>query len=133
MIELSVRCIHCNHSLMDKSHKIDSLPSIKLKAVYGKKKGNLYLSRLYGSYKIQMDLAISQGRIARFFCPHCKQELIGNRVCDRCEAQMAPLALKKGGQVQICTRKGCTKHLIEFEDPEAEIRAFYDSYSTFFK
>ena len=35
--------------------------------------------------------------------------------------------------VEICSRRGCKKHLIEFENLESELRAFYNKYSLFFK
>ncbi|MFA5138022.1 MAG: hypothetical protein WC728_02225 [Elusimicrobiota bacterium] len=116
---------------MDSEAKIDSRPSIKVLVSDGKQKGRLHLSSLYGSYKVHEPFDIKKGSIASFFCPYCKKELKGHRVCEKCGAPMIPLALQEGGLVQICSRRGCKKHLIEFEDPEAEIGAFYATYSTF--
>lgn len=133
MIKVRVKCGRCGESLMDEEAKIDSKPSIKVLAQTGAKKGELHLSAVYGSYRIKPGMDIKKGKVAKFFCPHCKKELAGSRTCDKCSAPMIPLSLHDGGQVQICARRGCKKHLIEFEDPEAELRAFYSAYSTFYK
>lgn len=133
MIEVKVKCRHCRRSLRDKGKLIDSKPSIKVLIQHGKQKGALYLSSLYGSFTIEVPFKVPKGKTVRFFCPHCKKEIKGNRDCDKCGASMIPLSLKEGGLVQVCSRRGCKQHLFEFVDPEAEIRAFYIQYSTFFK
>jgi len=133
MIKVRVKCPRCRKSLMDEEMKIDSRPSIRIVAKSGGKKGELHLSSVYGSYRLRQDFDMKKGALARFFCPHCELELEGSRRCEKCDAPMVPLALQEGGLVQICSRRGCKKHVIEFEDPEAELRAFYSAYSTFYK
>ncbi|MFH1723042.1 MAG: hypothetical protein ABII00_00315 [Elusimicrobiota bacterium] len=133
MIKLRLMCRYCRKSLMDRENRIDSKPSIRFAIKYGKKKGDMFVSGLYGSYTIRIPFAIPKGKILSFFCPHCSKEMSGTRVCEACRAPMIPIALQEGGMVQVCARMGCKKHIVEFEDPEAEIRAFYAKYSTFFK
>lgn len=133
MITVRVKCPGCGKSLMDEDLQIDSYPSIRVVVKSGGKKGDLNLSSVYGSYRLRQDFETKKGAMARFFCPHCGGELEGSRRCEKCGAPMIPLALQEGGLVQICSRRGCKKHLIEFEDPEAEIRAFYCAYPTFYK
>ncbi|MBI4349087.1 MAG: hypothetical protein HY553_19775 [Elusimicrobia bacterium] len=133
MIRVRVKCGRCGKSLMDEGTEIDSRPSILVLAKAGSKSGALRLSSAYGSYRIRPEVDLKKGVVARFFCPHCKKEMAGSRRCDKCEAPMIPLALQEGGVVQICARRGCKKHCLEFEDPEAELRAFYGAYSTFYK
>ena len=118
---------------MDEKNMIDSRPSIKVDVAYGKDMGFLFLSCLYGSQSIQTKFKMPKGRLARFYCPFCERELKSTRKCERCDAPMIPLAIKEGGLVQFCSRKGCNKPLIEFENLDVEIRAFYDTYSVFFK
>ncbi|MBI4423269.1 MAG: hypothetical protein HY554_06060 [Elusimicrobia bacterium] len=130
---MRVKCGRCGESLMDEETQIDSRPSIRVVARAGAKAGELRLSSAYGSYRVRPGLELKKGAIARFFCPHCKREMAGSRSCEKCEAPMIPLALQEGGVVQICSRRGCKKHCLEFEDPEAELRAFYGAYSTFYK
>jgi len=133
MIHLNVKCPHCEKSLMDEKLKIDNYPSIKVKIGYKGKTGKLNLSALYGSYNINSELDVPEGEIARFFCPYCNSELKSTRTCEVCNAPMVAFKSAQGGLLQICSRHGCKKHLIEFEDLETEISVFYDEYSTFFK
>jgi hypothetical protein len=43
-----------------------------------------------------------------------------------------PFGFAEGGTVQICSRRGCKRHLVEFSDIRAELRSFLDSYSALF-
>jgi methionyl-tRNA synthetase len=133
MIQVNVKCPHCGKSFMDDEVKIDGQPSVRLNVQWGGERGRIRLSSLYGSYKIEMQLSMPEGEIAKFFCPHCNAELTAPRICERCDAPMVSMKFIEGGTVEICSRKGCKKHLIEFEDLETELRAFYEKYSLFFK
>ncbi|MBI5622675.1 MAG: hypothetical protein HY924_02735 [Elusimicrobia bacterium] len=133
MIEVHVKCPTCGKSLMDGKHRIDNLPSIAVEVAYAGKKGSLHLSSLYGSYHIDIEVPCPEGKVSNFFCPHCKGELKASRMCEVCEAPMVGFSLLEGGKIQICSRRGCKKHLVEFEDPEQELRMFYETYGTFFK
>ncbi|MEF3280555.1 MAG: hypothetical protein K6357_06275 [Elusimicrobiota bacterium] len=128
MITVNVKCPHCGKTLIDKKKLIDKKPAIAVKLTYAGKKSMLYLSSLYGSYNIESGIEVPRGKIAGFRCPHCDADLKSTRKCDICNAQMVAFDLKDGGQVQICSRRGCKKHIIEFEDPSKELDAFYKSY-----
>jgi hypothetical protein len=65
--------------------------------------------------------------VVDLFCPHCGANLQSTRICDLCGANMAVLSVTGSGKIQICERKGCRKHLIEFEDLVTELQMFYDS------
>ena len=133
MIQVNVKCPHCGKSLMDEEVKIDDHPSVKLNIQWSGKRARLCLSSLYGSYKVDSELPVPEGEVVKFFCPHCNVNLAGSRSCEKCNAPMVPLRFTEGGTVQICSRRGCKKHLIEFEELETALRAFYDKYSPFFK
>ena len=133
MIEVKVKCIHCGKSLMDEGFEIDNHPSIKVIIEYKGNQGILRLSSLYGSYNIDSEIDVQEGEIVRFFCPHCKSDMTISRTCHECGAPMVTFEFVSGGRLQICSRRGCKKHLVEFEDLETEIKAFYDAYSTFFR
>lgn len=128
MINLSLKCPHCGKSLMDPQKLINKKPAIKVKLTYAGKNSFLYLSSVYGSYDIETSLNVPMGKIAGFRCPHCGADLKSTRKCEVCSAPMVAFDLKQGGQVQICSRRGCKKHILEFEDPAKEIEAFYRSY-----
>ncbi len=128
MVVVSLKCPHCGKSLMDNKKLIDGYPSVCVKLTYAGKKGMLHLSAVYGSYNVESEIDVPKSKIAGFRCPHCDSDLKSTRKCDICNAQMVAFDLKSGGQVQICSRRGCKKHIIEFEDPKAELEAFYKSY-----
>ena len=128
MINVSLKCPCCSKSLMDPAKKLDNTAAISVRLTYAGKNAPLYLSARYGSYAVETGLNIPPGKIAGFRCPHCKADLKSTRKCEVCSAQMVAFDLKEGGQVQICSRRGCKKHLLEFQNPDSELQAFYKSY-----
>ena len=114
---------------MDEEKIIDDLPSIKVFIQFHDKKGFLYLSSIYGSYTISSEIHIPLNEIVLFFCPHCRSSLLTNNLCEKCHVPMAAFELQQGGKVQICSKRGCKKHMIEFSNLSQEISTFYDEYS----
>ena len=131
MIQVNVECPRCRTSLMDTEHKIDDHDSISVIIELQKKRGWLRLSSLYGSYTIESEYDIPPDTVARFICPHCQSELKSTRTCEACGSPMVAMHFKDGGHVQICSRRGCRHHLVEFRELETELRAFYDRYSNY--
>lgn len=110
---IEANCPRCNHSLMDDRITIDGRPSIRITASQGAKHGWLRLSSLYGSYNIMAEHSIPQGTVVSLFCPHCHAELTGLWECPMCEAPMAPMMVRRGGTVRICSRRGCKNHMLD--------------------
>ncbi|MBI4803449.1 MAG: hypothetical protein HY796_13095 [Elusimicrobia bacterium] len=133
MIRVSVKCPHCGKSLMEPKKKLDNATAILVRLTYAGKNSPLYLSSAYGSYKAETKLGVPLGKIAGFRCPRCDADLKSTRKCDVCSTQMVAFDLKEGGQVQICSRRGCKKHILEFQNPDNELEAFYKSYIKAFR
>ncbi len=133
MINIGVCCPYCQKSLMNHQHRIKDVPSVeligKLPPELGSAEGIIRLSAYYGDYQIETVLVIPPNTIVEFKCPYCHKVLTSSRECDLCSAPMAALEFPRGGKVQFCSRRGCKKHLIEFEDAEEELRAFYEEHS----
>ncbi|MBM4400033.1 MAG: hypothetical protein FJ041_06885 [Candidatus Cloacimonetes bacterium] len=129
MITLKVKCPLCSASLMDKEQLVDNEPGIKLEISIGKKKGNIWLSSIYESYNYYSDIEITQNEIAEFHCPHCHKQIVSEDKCQSCYAQMVPFHLEDGGNVTICSRAGCKKHSVSFEDLSTALSYFYDRYT----
>jgi len=110
---LEVSCAHCNHSLMDTQHLIDSHPSIRVTISFGQKHGWMTISSLYGSYNVDSKHEIPPDTVVSIFCPYCHTELIGGAHCAECDAPMVPMIVRGGGVVQICSRKGCKGHMLD--------------------
>jgi hypothetical protein len=133
LIHIDIKCHHCGNNLMDKKLLLDNHPSVKVIIDYKGKKGTLHLSSRYGSYKNKSEIVVPVGEIVKFLCPYCKSELKSSRSCYDCNAPMVTFESTLGGYLRICSRRGCRKHGIEFENLETELRAFYEKYSTYFK
>lgn len=128
-IALQIKCPLCQKSLMDRRHKLDGYPSVALAVKLKNKKGWLRLSPLYGSYSLESQFELPADAVLRIYCPKCEGELTSKVRCEKCRAPMTPLLLREGGKVFVCSRKGCKKHFLEFEDVDEALTKFYDSYS----
>ncbi|MBU2652577.1 MAG: NAD(P)H-dependent oxidoreductase subunit E [Bacteroidetes bacterium] len=111
-VELS--CSRCNHSLMDAKRPIDGHPSVRVTMSYGNTHGWLAISSLWGSYTVHSEYAIPPDTIVTFFCPHCHAEMMGGALCGDCNAPMVPMIVRGGGVVQLCSRRGCKGHILDF-------------------
>ena len=128
----SVECPSCHRSFLDNEQLIKNEPTIALHGRIPTEDGGedviIRLSSLYGEYEIIVSGAIENGAIVEFSCPFCQYILSGDRTCRVCEAPMSALQMGKGGMLQFCSRRGCKKHLLEFDDPEADLKAFYEEH-----
>lgn len=133
MLHFEVECPFCQKSLMDDEHHIKEHPSIEflgtLPAEAGGGEDLIRLSAYYGDYQVETSLVIPPGVVVEFRCPFCKSLLTSTRLCELCTAPMVAAAFPRGGRIQFCSRRGCKKHLIEFDDLEEELRAFYEDNS----
>jgi len=129
IISLKVKCPVCSASLMDKEQMVDNEPGVKLNISIANKHGHIWLSSIYESYNFEADIDIPPNEIAVFHCPHCKAEIISEEQCLACHAPLIPFHLDEGGKVSICSRSGCKKHNIAFEDLSTALGYFYDKYT----
>ncbi len=125
---VSVKCSLCNKSLMDHEHFLHDKPSIKLNIQLGNVRGIIRLCSIYGCYDHESDVDLSGVDIAEFACPHCNQLLATKELCDKCGAPLVGFILDIGGKVNLCSRKGCTKHYVVFEDINNALKLFYNEY-----
>lgn len=125
-LQLDVACPECRTSLMDPAHLIDRAPSVHATIQVDGRRGWLRLSSVYGSYAIDSDLEIPHGAVAEFICPDCGSLLSGETVCDLCKAPLVTFRLSSGGQINICSRRGCKKHFLEFQSGVMALSRLYD-------
>ena len=128
---VNVKCPYCKKSFMEESKMIDGYPGVKVVIQHHNKRGTLYLSSIYGSYNVSSEINVPMDELVLFFCPHCDSSLLIKNLCDKCNAPMTIFELLNGGQVQVCSRRGCKKHLIEYSDLSQEISALYSTYEVF--
>ena len=132
MLPLKLRCPYCHKSLIDKKFTIDDNPTVKASIEFKGKRGTVHLSSIYGNYGVESTLDVPNGESVRFLCPHCEADLSDTIPCGKCGAPLVKMSSMQGGVIKICSRRGCKKHHLEFEDLETELRAFYAEYSLFF-
>jgi hypothetical protein len=128
---VTLKCPHCKISLMNEAVEINDFPSIRIRIQYSEGEGALYLSSVYGSYDIVSEVNVPENEIAKFLCPSCKAFLLLERECEECGAPLAFFELESGGKVQVCTRRGCQYHTIEYSDKSQKISVLYDTYEVF--
>ena len=131
MVALNVKCPHCKKSLMDPYHRIHEKPSILLDIEARNGKGKIRLCAYYGCYTHESSVELVKDEEVKLFCPHCGEELISKNKCDECGSPMLPLTLQKGGRVFICSRVGCTKHFISFENISEALTRMYNEFGYF--
>lgn len=123
-LTVQVKCPSCGHSLMNPKLPLDDLPSIDLQAKVQDRLGHIYLSQIYGSYAKRFSgVADIDASVVQFSCPHCHEPFPVVEIC-HCRAPMIALHLKIGGLVKICSRNGCKKHALEFEDADEMFELF---------
>ena len=128
LISLKVKCPHCNRSMMDYTQFLNAKPSIKLHVEVAGNQGVLNLCSTYGCYDKISNIELVDNEIAKLFCMHCKQELPVSSKCEVCGAPIVDFDLDKGGKVHVCSRVGCTKHFVSFEDIYSTLNSFYSEY-----
>ncbi len=127
-VSVQVKCPFCKKSLMDSDNMLHGYPAIKLNIQLDKNRGVIHLCSIYDCYDHVSNIDISGDKIAEFSCPHCNQLLNTNEACDICGASMVSFNLDMGGKVAICSRHGCKKHYVAFENLQDAVKRFYDEY-----
>lgn len=127
-LSLSLNCPHCGHTLMDPENLVDNEISIMLHIDIGKKKGDINLSSIYGSYNYVCSVDTPKDEVAVFTCPHCGKEVNTEDECNVCKAPMVTLIMDMGGKINFCSRSGCKNHNVEFEDLNNALRKMYQEY-----
>jgi len=128
LISLKVNCPHCKKSLMDHTLFLNTKPSIKLRIELGGKLGTINMCSTFDCYDRQSNIPLPDGEIAKLTCPHCKKDLHGAHLCETCNAPIVDFSLDKGGKVHVCSRIGCKKHFVSFEDIYDTLTRFYHDY-----
>jgi ssDNA-binding Zn-finger/Zn-ribbon topoisomerase 1 len=127
-VSLTLKCPHCDKSLMEAEVQFNNLPSIKINIETEHDRGVLWLSSIYGSNEKKLSIDIDDSEIVDMFCPACNKELAIAEICQECSAPLVSFVIKAGGIVRVCSRKGCNNHLIVFKDVSSEMSKFYYEY-----
>lgn len=112
---IEVSCPRCNHSLMDDGTLVDGLPSVRLVLATETAVGPCNLSSLDGGSGEICQVAVPDGAVFELFCPRCHGDLAGEWRCEDCGAPTATLAVRGGGTVCVCRRRGCRWQRLDLE------------------
>ncbi len=127
MFAVEVKCPECGSSLMNKAVVFDNHPSIQMHVENCRRRGEIWLSSVYGSYKYEVTFHATNGALT-FHCPHCQTRLQGDLDCHDCGSKMINLTLTNGGHVHFCPREGCKGHHVEYENGDEALRDAYTHY-----
>ena len=86
------------------------------------RQGTISLSAYFCDYSVKAPFFIEEGALAVINCPHCRADLTSEHKCSLCAAPMFALGIKTGGEIDVCTRRGCKGHALGgFGDPDEMI------------
>jgi len=127
-VSVAVKCPHCRKSMMDESLILNEKPSIKLHVKFKDQEGDLHLCSRYGCYDHHSGINVPHDEIIDAYCPHCGASLNTAVPCEACGAPMITFGIKSGGRVSLCSRHGCNKHYVSFQDLDTAIRKFHEEF-----
>jgi len=118
VLKLQLSCPNCRKSLMTPERRIDDLDAIRITAKVMNTTGEIFLSQVYGSYSKQFaGVRDVEGSVIEGLCPHCSRPFPIHQMCE-CGAPLFSLSLQGGGVINICSRNGCERHSLEFENAD---------------
>jgi hypothetical protein len=103
---------------MASERQIDGLNAVHISAKVLGGVADLFLSQVYGSYsKVFDDAKDVEGSVIEGLCPNCNTPFPTHQKCE-CGASLFSLSLHGGGIINICSRNGCHRHSLEFENAD---------------
>jgi len=111
------------HSFIDDEHKINGLPSIKLKAKSGMNEGFIHLDPIYGKHQHHYGIQFSDGEIIHLHCPICGVSIVDEKkLGPNCGAPTYSLIIPGKGKLEGCTKFNCVWQKWDFVDSEGKLK-----------
>ncbi len=96
------------HNLIDNEVRIDSKPSIRIKARSNGNEGFIYLNSMYGAGGHHHGIVMDATKEMQLVCPECSVSLLcPGTTCPDCGSAVYTFEIPSRGMVEGCTRKGC--------------------------
>ena len=109
------------HHLIDNEHKINGLPSIKIKATQNGNTGIIYLDPIYGSHRHEYEFSVVAGKNIEMFCPRCEASLLDEKTkCPKCGSTIYTFEVPPNGMFEGCTNSACDWERWEAMDKEGD-------------
>ncbi len=97
------------HDLMDDDHKINGLPTVKVRIGSNRKSGIANLDPVYGGHRHDYEVDLDTGAALKFACPQCNTSLIEHGVeCPKCKSAVYAFDVGPHGIFEGCTNPQCT-------------------------
>lgn len=107
---IQIRSATCpkGHSLIDEEHKIDGMPTVKLKAKSESNEGFVHLDPIYGRHNDHFGIQFNEDEIVRLYCPQCGVSMVDeNKKGPICGAPTYSLIVPGKGAIEGCTKFSC--------------------------
>ncbi|GAB4296236.1 MAG: hypothetical protein Kow0098_19240 [Ignavibacteriaceae bacterium] len=96
------------HNLINSEYKINSKPSIKLKAVFNGTEGLINYDPVYGSQLHHYGISIPTDKEVTISCPECSSSLmVEDKQCPKCGGRVFTFHTPPKGNFEACSRVGC--------------------------
>lgn len=110
-----------SHNLMDEEHKIEGLPSIKVKAKYKQNEGYIHLDPIYGLHRHHYGIPLIKDKPFELSCPTCDVSLMVNDShCPECGSSYFKLTIPEKGELIGCSKFGGTWQKWEYIDEKGK-------------
>ncbi len=94
-----------SHSLIDTEHKIEGIPSIKLKIKTGSSEGFVHIDPIYGRHKNYYGIKIDKEKPLNIVCPVCEIPLLDkNEKCPECGGPVYKIKIPNQGYLRGCAQ-----------------------------
>jgi len=116
---VQIRSANCpkGHSLIDEDHKINGMPSIKLKAKSSANEGFIHLDPVYGNHQHHYGIQFNKDELIKLYCPQCGVSLIDEtKRGPMCSAPIYSIFIPDQGILNGCTKFGCAWQKWDFVD-----------------
>ena len=111
------------HSLIDQEHKIDGLPSIKLKAKSDSNEGFVHLDPIYGKHQDHYGIQFNDDETVHLYCPKCGMSIVDEKKKGpNCGAPTYSLVVPGQGVIEGCTKFNCTWQKWDSIDTAGDIK-----------
>jgi signal transduction histidine kinase len=109
------------HNLIDARHKIEGVPSIRVKTRYKGNVGFIHIDPLYGGLRHHYGIQLGKDASVDVHCPECDVSLIHvTKRCPECGAHIYVLHTADKGTIEGCARHGGTWQKWEVVDEEGK-------------
>ena len=96
------------HNLIDEDHKIDGMPSIKVKVGSKRSEGYIHLDPIYGRQEHHYGIHFENEEIIKFYCPECGISLIDETKKGPDEkSPVYSISIPDQGEIFGCTKYPC--------------------------